>query len=245
MAGTDMATRILKLYESLSRGKEIKKASFCVEHGIDKRTFDRDIQKIRLFLSEEYSGREVQYRPDRECYRISDSWENGEVSFLELAIIIKILKGEQALERHEFEGLVNSLKSVVEKGKREEAQELARCEIGQYENPGWGAFLKLFGDLLKCISDRNIIWLEMKNPGNEKKRIKFFPVAVEFQGGRFYLLGYQTQEEGRLAAFLLDEIESFRVDFQKYKEEMAQGYTYREGKRLLENYRGQAEAKHF
>ncbi len=245
MAGTDMATRILKLYESLSRGKEIKKASFCVEHGIDKRTFDRDIQKIRLFLSEEYSGREVQYCPDRECYRISDSWENGEISFLELAIIIKILKSEQALEKHEFEGLVNSLKSVVEKGKREEAQELARREIGQYEEPGWGAFLKLFGDLLKCISDRNIIWLEMKNPGNEKKRIKFFPVAVEFQGGRFYLLGYQTQEERRLAAFLLDEIESFRVDFQKYKEEMAQGYTYREGKRLLENYRGQVEAKHF
>ena len=52
MAGTDMTTRILKMYEALSKGKEIQKIPFCEEHNISERTFDRDIEKIRLFLSE-------------------------------------------------------------------------------------------------------------------------------------------------------------------------------------------------
>lgn len=211
-----------------------------MEHGIKGRTFDRDIRTIRLFLSEEYSGREVLYFRDRKCYQISGSEENGELSFLELAIILKILKSEQALEKNEFEGLVNSLRSVAEKRKREAAKELVRCEIRQYEKNGRGAFLKLFGDLLKCISDRNIIHLEMKGSGNEKRKTKFFPVAVEYQEGEFYLLGYQSREERSLDALLLDEIESFWVGFQKYDEEIARGYDYREGKRLLANYRRKA-----
>ena len=53
MAGTDMATRILKMYEALIKGKEIQKIPFCMEHEISERTFDRDIEKIRSFLSEE------------------------------------------------------------------------------------------------------------------------------------------------------------------------------------------------
>lgn len=244
MAGTDMTTRILKMYESMSRGKEIKKTSFCLEHGISERTFERDVEKIRLFLSEDYSGRELLYHSERESYQISGSWKNGELSFLELAMIIKILKSEQALEKNEFEGLVRSLQSVAEKGKKEAVEKLVRCEIGQYKERGQEAFLKLFGDLMKCISDRNIIQLEMKGTRDEKRKTNFFPVAVEYQRAKFYLLGYYPQKERVLAAFLLDEIESFRIVFQKYDEEIAQRYSYQEGKRLLEDYRRKGEETH-
>lgn len=58
MAKTKMIYRILKMYESMNRGREIQKASFCEDHEIGKRTFERDIEKIRLFLSEEYSREE-------------------------------------------------------------------------------------------------------------------------------------------------------------------------------------------
>lgn len=88
MAGTDMAIRILKMYEALSRGKEIQKLSFCMEHGISERTFDRDIEKIRLFLSEEYNGQEVRCLSDSECYKIPDQKECGELSVLELILIV-------------------------------------------------------------------------------------------------------------------------------------------------------------
>ena len=92
MAETDMTFRILEMYETFIQGKEIEKSSFCMEHGISDRTFDRDIEKIRIFLSETYSGHEVEYNSRRECYFIPGIRERKELSFLEASILIKILK---------------------------------------------------------------------------------------------------------------------------------------------------------
>ena len=57
----DKITRILILYKQLCDGVEVDKASFCIEHGISERSFDRDIEDIRLFLNEIYSGDDVIY----------------------------------------------------------------------------------------------------------------------------------------------------------------------------------------
>ena len=48
MAGMDKITRILLMYSKISQGGRIYKRSFCMETGIDRRTFDRDIEDIRL-----------------------------------------------------------------------------------------------------------------------------------------------------------------------------------------------------
>ncbi len=235
MAGTDMATRILKIYEALIKGKEIQKIPFCMEHEISERTFDRDIEKIRSFLSEEYTGKEVQYSQDRECYRIPGRREQGELSILEVTLIVKLLKGEQVLEKSEFEGFMKSLLSVVDRGRKEYTGDMIHRESMEYEtNHRQVAFLKLFGDLQKCILDRNIIRLRVKKSDNNKENFIFFPVAVEYLTSKFYLLGYQPEKEG-LIAFALIEIESFQMTFQKYEEGIAQKYSYQEGKNLLKN----------
>lgn len=234
MEGKDRAIRILKMYESLRKGREIQKIPFCAEHKISERTFDRDIEKIRLFLSEEYSGKEVQYHLDTGSYQIPGSEEGGKLSLLELQMIVKILKNEHALEKGEFEGLMMSLQSVAEKGEREAIRKFILSETGQYEEKiGQGAFMKLFGDLMKCIADQNIIRLKLKEDRNEKERIKFFPVAVEYHFSEFYLLGYRPEKEQELVAFVLEEIDSFQVSIQKYDNEVAQRYSYQEGKHLL------------
>lgn len=236
MADIDMTTRILKMYEALSRGKEIYKLPFCVEYGISGRTFDRDIEKIRLFLSEKYSGKEVEYNSDRGCYRIPGSSENGALSTMEIAIIVKILKGERALEKQEFEGVLRSLWSVAEAGQKRTAEELIQEEKAQYqEKEGQRAFLKLFSDLQKCIAERNIIRLKIKQ--SPDRRIRFFPVAVEYRFSEFYLLGYGAEDENRLSVFLLNEILSFQVSIQKYDRGVIERYSYQEGSDLLENMR--------
>lgn len=238
MEGKDRAIRILKMYESLRKGREIQKIPFCIEHKISERTFDRDIEKIRLFLSEEYSGKEVRYHLDRGSYQIPGSEEGGTLSLLELQMIAKILKNEHALEKGEFEGLMGSLQSVAEKGERETIRKFILSEIGQYEEKiGQGAFMKLFGDLLKCIAEQNIIRLKLKENRDGQGRVKFFPVAVEYQSSEFYLLGYRPENEQELVAFVLDEIDSFRMTLQKYDDEVAQRYSYQEGKHLLKYLR--------
>ncbi len=233
MAGMDEVTRILKMYESMRGGGKINKAASCLEYEISERTFQRDMQKIRIFLSEEYSGWEIQGPDNEGDYWIPGSCEHGELTLVELALIIKILKSEQALEKNEFEGFVGNLQSVAEKGEKKTVQNLFQQEISQYnEREGQKAFLKLFGDLQKCIMERNVIRLELKENRQEKRRIRFYPVAVECQEGRFYLLGFQEGQE--FSAFFLDEIESFQTASQKYDREIAEKYSYREGKELYE-----------
>ena len=46
----DKVTRILTLFYRLSRGIKVERESFCSEFDINSRSFDRDIQDIRLFL---------------------------------------------------------------------------------------------------------------------------------------------------------------------------------------------------
>lgn len=235
MDGVDMTTRILRMYESLRRGSGIYKQSFCMEYGISERTFDRDIEKIRLFLSEEYTGREVEYDFVRGCYRIPGSEEKGALETLEVAIIIKLLKSEGALEKNEFEGLLKSLGSVVEHSHKEEVIRLIQKENSEYEEKdGQGAFLKLFGDLQKCISDRNIIRLKIKKQDSQYENIRLYPVAVEYLLTDFYLFGYQPEAEKVLTVFPLKEVESFRMTMKKYGKEITEQYSYHEGRHLLE-----------
>lgn len=233
MSGIDMTTRILKLYEALSRGKEVYKQPFCMEYEISERTFDRDIEKIRLFLSEDYSGREVSYDSDAACYKIPGGEERGSLSRLELLIIVKILKSETGLEKQEFEGLLKSLLSVAERSRKKEIAEILRQESSQYKNRAdQKAFLKLFGDLEKCIEDRSVVRL---NIGEEKT--EFFPVALEYLSPEFYLLGYQPEEKETLRAFRLNDIRSFQMNMKKYSSGITERYSYQEGRNLLENIR--------
>lgn len=237
MAGTDMTIRILRMYEHLRCGKEIQKVPFCMEHEISGRTFDRDIEKIRLFLSEEYSGREVQYLADSGCYKMPEQEERGELSIVEFSFFLKLLKGDAPLEEQEYQGILKSLQSVTEKEREGKVQRLVQEALGQYkERKGKNAYLKFLGDLEDCIAERNIIRLLLKEDAGNRKRIIFLPVAIEYEASEFYLLGYQPEEEG-LKAVPIEDIESFQITMKKYGEEIEMRYSYQEGRRLLKNKR--------
>ena len=157
-------------------------------------------------------------------------------------IIVKILKGEGALEKNEFQGLMQNLQKVSEPGKKIEIKRLIKEESSQYEEQGeHDAFLKLFGDLHKCIIERNIIRHKME--GNQDNKTRFFPVAVEYMDSEFYLLGYKPDSETELPVLRLKDIDYFQVSIPKYKEEIADQYSYQEGKRLLENIQKKEKRK--
>ncbi|MCI9005776.1 MAG: hypothetical protein HFH39_11205 [Lachnospiraceae bacterium] len=239
MAGTDMTTRILEMYDMLRKGKEIKKAAFCWEHGISERTFERDLKKVRMFLSEGYSGREVCYSQARDSYQMPGGGGHGELSLLEIAVITEILEGEQVLEKGEFEGFLRSLQSVAGERERGAVQRIAQCAAGQYQaKGGQGAFLKLLGDLLKCIESQEAIWLRLKG-GSSQGRVRLFPVDVKYQSPGFYLLGYLVG--GGLTAFALNRIESFQVALGKQGSSLAQGYDSQEGRELLKKIQREKE----
>lgn len=71
-AGMDKTNRVLLLFYHLSRGERINKFSFCEEYQISERTFDRDVDAIRNFLSSIYTSSELLYSQETRSYYISD-----------------------------------------------------------------------------------------------------------------------------------------------------------------------------
>lgn len=72
MAGIDKVTRMLILYSRLREGGKIEKRTFCEDMKIDRRTFDRDIEDIRAFFSEMYTGEEVVYDRRKDSYYLKN-----------------------------------------------------------------------------------------------------------------------------------------------------------------------------
>ena len=58
---TDKNTRMLNLFYKLILGYKVNKQLFCLEEGITERSFDRDIQDVRSYLSEKQPYCKVLY----------------------------------------------------------------------------------------------------------------------------------------------------------------------------------------
>ena len=71
----DKITRVLLLFYRLSRGEKINKSNCCIEFKITGRTFDRDIEDIRLFLSELYTSSELVFDRTNNCYSITNLYD--------------------------------------------------------------------------------------------------------------------------------------------------------------------------
>ena len=64
----DKTTRILLLYGRLVQGERINKMAFCMEAECLPRTFERDIEDIRLYLSEVHEDKELIYDRNNNTY---------------------------------------------------------------------------------------------------------------------------------------------------------------------------------
>ena len=72
MAETEKVIRILTMYKQLLSGKRVNKDDFCSEYGINKRSFERDIEDIRTFLSESFSLQELIYDRKSNSYILTN-----------------------------------------------------------------------------------------------------------------------------------------------------------------------------
>ena len=62
------ASRVLMLYIRLAAGEKVNKAAFCNEMQCQPRSFDRDIEDIRIFLSDTFELAEIIYDWKERAY---------------------------------------------------------------------------------------------------------------------------------------------------------------------------------
>ena len=215
----DKITRLLLLYSKLTKGEKINKTIFCIENDCSPRTFDRDIEDVRLHLSEIFSSNELKYDRSSNNYFIEGA-EKKPLESTEYLLIEQILKESAVLRKDEFEILLEHLSDNTEKSKSLENDR--KMIIDNYKSPIHNkSLLKMQGDLTHVIRTKKCIKIKyFKNDGEEVKR-KVIPCEIKFYMGYLYLIAYRAETEDIYPAYYrLDRIDSFEIlNEQSHKEQ--------------------------
>lgn len=207
---TDKITRVLTLYHQLYTGRHIEKTSFSVEHGINERSFDRDIEDIRLFLSESYSGREVVF--DRETSTYSLTGNNPEfLDRMDTAVIAKLLLSSGILRKDEMMGLYQALLSSVTPNDASAINDYLHYDLLRYSAKTESALLKVLCDLYVTIRSGSDIEITVCAGDKKTSVIPVSPIEIEIFESRLYLMGAENLDISSLVRYPLDCIESFKI----------------------------------
>lgn len=202
----DKITRLLILYSSLINGDKINKTMFCFENDCSPRSFDRDIEDIRLFLSEVYSVSELKYNRMNNMYYMEGS-KKQELEVMEYLFIEKILQDVSVLRNDEF----SVLKSHLLMNTRDTSKLLVSSKINsRYKTPAHNkAILKIYGDLELAIRNSKYIRMVYQDDIGEKNISNMTPCSIRYQAGHLYFIGYT--EEDKTVNIKLEQIYSFEV----------------------------------
>lgn len=206
----DKITRLLFLYSKLFNGERINKTIFCFENDCSPRTFDRDIEEIRLYLSESFSSTELKYERSTNTYFINGA-KHKLLEPMEYLLIERILKDSMILRNDEFDILSMHLLQNTEKAKSFEHERQEICS--KYQSPLHNkALLKMHGDLVSIIRAKKCINIKYFKSNGEEINQKILPCDVKYDLGYLYLIGYRTESEDEYPAYYrLDRIVSFEI----------------------------------
>lgn len=215
MAGIDKVTRILMLYGRLYEGQKIYKKSFCTDTQIDRRTFDRDIEDIRIYLSETYSGDELVYDRDDESYHLTKLNNHQTISGMDITMLLATMNESQVLRKDEYEGIIAAILGSGEKSKQKMLNNIARRYIRNYKASGKEkAILKMQWDLQQCIAECDVIHLHIEGD----RSIVCSPVGLRLFCKAFHLLAYDEAEE--LVAIPIERIQCFQMTRKKFRQSL-------------------------
>lgn len=234
MPGTDKITRVLMLFNRLSRGEEINKTDFSIEHDVTERSIDRDIEDIRVFLSEIYASRELIFDRAKNVYYMS-SCHQVEVSRVEIIALLKILISSRAFRNDEMMGLVGAISSLIEQDGQRQVKELVTNEMQNYISPTHNkAIMKMQWDLNQCIMKQQKIKLSYcKATGDISERV-ISPLAVVFSDFYFYLIAYIDGKSYDYPAFFrVDRIISFQMLEERYPRYLNTKYNVGEMRKCI------------
>lgn len=236
----DKITRLLLLYSKLTQGEGIHKVSFCAETDTNARSFDRDIEDIRLYLAERHQNQELEYDRRENVYFLTNC-QRQELEAMEYYFVERMLLDSGVLRKDEADGLLSHLASNTENVRQILSHE--QYHIAQYKGPYHNkAILKMHGDLVTVIRKKRVITLQYEKATGEFTECTVIPCDLHFDLGYMYLIAYKTEGQNQYPAyFRLDRIHSFKIVCTQTSEEKAmveQYHTkYEEG--LIQMYGGE------
>ncbi|CUX45608.1 hypothetical protein BN3590_01532 [Clostridium sp. C105KSO15] len=220
MASTDKNTRVLSLYHQLLTGIKVRKQTFCLENGINERSFDRDIEDVRLFLSEMQPYCELIYDRIDKIYYLSHtvgSMLSGEESLF----FLNVLLAQKNVRSDELIGMLRNLINNTDSSRRNEVCKYLEMKLKFTKKVTNNAILKMHWDMERAIYNCRLIEIEYKLEDQKYVMRRVSPVELHFEGGHIYLIAYIVEKTYNSPAFYrLDRIRSFKIINSKYPEIM-------------------------
>lgn len=202
----DKITRVLLLYSKLIRGEPVSKLSFCMETDTSERNFDRDIEDIRLYLSEMYQVDEVLYDRSNNNYYLSGV-QRQELEIIEYRFLEHMLIESKVLRRDELAGILYRLASNTKNINRYIEKGITSLE--NYEDMHSAALLKMHGDIEMMIRDKQAIGIRCLVDKELIEKV-VIPCNIVYESGHTYLVALEECSANDISYFEMRKIESFR-----------------------------------
>lgn len=224
MASTDKHTRVLSLYHQLLTGIKVRKQTFCLENGINERSFDRDIEDVRLFLSEMQPYCELIYDRIDKIYYLSHT-VGRTLSGEESLFLSNVLLTQKNVRNDELIGMLGNLINNTDSLRRNEICKYLEMKLKYNRKVTNNAILKMHWDMERAIYNCRQIEIEYKLEDQKYVMRKVSPVELHFEGGHIYLIAYIVEKTYNSPAFYrLDRIRSFKIINNKYPENVKEDY---------------------
>ena len=210
IAKTDKITRILTLYHQLLNGQHINKALFSWEHGINERSFDRDIEDLRLFLSEIYSPSEVQFDRDTGTYFLTGDRPIA-LERMEATIIAKIMLDSKVLREDELHGLYNSLLNTAMSKDATAINRYLQHDAKNYHSNTKTALLKTVGDLYSAIENGVDIQIAVRSDSISEQLTIISPLEIKIKNSVFLLIAAINMDISKVTCYPIEQIDNFTI----------------------------------
>ena len=208
---TGKATRILMLYQQLLKGELVDKITYSLEHGVDERTFDRDIEEVRIFLNETCAGDELLFDRVTNTYYLSGRRPQY-IDRMDATVIAKVLLESKAFCTDEAKGLIDTILSTV---TPYDAQIIEEKYLNQdcqaYIPKTEKATLKYVEDLYSTLRSGQDIVVTVKINDDSEEIWDMSPLEVAFKDSTFYLVAAKDYSLNHIVNIKVEDIVKFKV----------------------------------
>lgn len=224
--GVGQEYRLLDLYTRLQNGEVIRKAEEAGRFRVNKRTVQRDLERLRAYLADQTAQgtgrRELVYDRKQGGY-VLIAEDSGLMDNCEILAVAKILLESRAFAGEEMDAILKKLlQGCVPAKERAAVAELIGNEMLHYVPPRHGKRLtERLWDLGQAVRRKLRVELEYRRMDGTvvTKRI-VEPVAVLFSEYYFYLIAYNmtatpsgelTAEHDYPSYYRVDRIQAYNI----------------------------------
>ena len=218
--------RLLTIFLRLQAGKKLSKVKLSKEFGVDPKSIQRDISRLKGILEENPNlGLEITFDTSDNTYCL-----NGKTTFnkKDILVISKILLENRALNKSELNSLLEGLLSLLSIEEKKEVNAIISSERLNYKSlTNDRDRIDTIWFLSEAIRREQTLEIEYKAPLKDVKSHIIFPVSLYYDAHYFYLVAYHLKHEN-YTTFRVDRMESLSESHVK-KPEISYGRKYRDG----------------